>query len=161
MLEDPIYYDPALMYDAAELAGLARVRQATGIGMAITIKTRDQMTAAAQAGAVSAFNIEGTWPQLLERSAYASRLGLPFWAGSSVQSALSDLAMLHFAVTQPAFSCPFEMAGAMYRENDLIVEPLPLRAGRAAPFDAPGTGVTPDLDALERYRVGEPVIVGG
>jgi len=158
-LEDPFVREGQLTGQDYDYAAHAEVRRRTGIGLVLTIKQDAQLLAAHAAGAVSGYNIEGTWPQLLARSALAHGLGLPFWAGSSVQSGLSDLAMLHFAVTQPAFTMPFEMAGAMYREHPLLRHMVPTVNGEAIPFDLPGSGADADEEAIERYRVGAPLVI--
>jgi L-alanine-DL-glutamate epimerase-like enolase superfamily enzyme len=158
-LEDPFVREGVLTGQDYDYAAHAEVRRRTGIGLVLTIKEDAQLLAAHAAGAVSGFNLEGTWPQLRRRAALAHERGLPFWAGSSVQSGLSDLAMLHFAVTQPAFTMPFEMAGVMYREHNLLRHAVPIVNGEATPPDRPGSGADPDEDALERYRVGDPLVI--
>src|SRR5690606_10290494 len=108
---------------------------------------------------IDALNLVGTWPQLLAASAEAAASGVPYWAGSAVTTGIGDLATLHFALTQEAFSFGAEIAASQVREHDLLASRIPTRAGHAVVPEGPGLGVEIDLEALERYRVGDPVVV--
>ena len=152
-LEDPVYGTDAI--DA-----LAQIRRQGGVGTIKTLIGADGIRAAADAGAIDAINLQGTWPLLLEGSAEAARLGIPYWLGSSLECGLSDLATMHFAATQEQFLFPCELAGNMTREHDLLAAPIRYEHGFALLPEGPGLGIDADEDAIERYRVGDPVIVG-
>ncbi len=150
-LEDPIY---------AQEEMVARVARATGIPMIRTAAGRAAVARVA-ASTARAFNLVGTWPELLEASQEVEARGLAFWSGSAVDTGLFDLANVHFGVTQPAFTMATELAGSQVREHSLLAKPIRMENGVAIPGDEPGLGIETDLDAVERYRIADPVVLVG
>jgi muconate cycloisomerase len=148
-LEDPIY---------GNNGAIAEVGRRTGVPVIKTVTNADAVQQVHALG-FAGLNLVGPWPALLASSRAAAELNLPYWAGSAVDTGLSDLATVHFGVTQPAFTMAAELAGSHAREHSLLREAIPMRDGVAIPPDGPGLGIEPDLDAIERYRVAEPVVV--
>ena len=48
---------------------------------------------------------------------------------------------------------PCDIVGHLFREDDLIVEPIETVEGAAVVPDRPGLGVKLDFEALDHYRV--------
>jgi len=150
-LEDPLYTGDG---------GNARIRHEGPIGMIRTcLGGAERVRKIVQADVADGLNIVGPWPMLLDESAEAARQNLPFWAGSSVMTGLDDFATLHFAATQPGFTLGADFAASQSRENNLITQPIRYVDGKIAVPTGPGMGVDINLDALERYRVADPVVV--
>ncbi len=81
------------------------------------------------------------------------------WSRHTWSNGYGLVANLHLALavsTCPYVEVPFDPpAWSAKRRDWLLPEPLEIAAdGTIAPPPGPGLGVTPDLDALERYRVG-------
>lgn len=80
------------------------------------------------------------------------------WSPHTWSNGLGLVANLHLALavsTCPYVEVPYDPpAWSAERRDWLLAEPLRIAAdGTIAPPPGPGLGVTPDLDALERYRV--------
>jgi muconate cycloisomerase len=148
-IEDPTYSDRERW---------AEIARATGLRLICTVIGAKRVLEVAGVG-ISGLNLVGPWPDLIQASREASTAGLPFWAGSAVDTGLSDLAMLHFALTQPAFTLPTELAGSQMREHSLLSTPIPILEGCARPPEGDGMGIEPDYDAIERYTT-ESIVLG-
>ena len=148
-LEDPLY---------AKNDDVARIARETEIPIIRTCIGSDAVKENMQA-LPSGFNLVGPWPAMLEASKEAHRHNLPFWGGSAADTGLYDLATIHFGTTQPGFTMAAELAGSQVREHNLLSRPIRIIHGVAMVEHGPGMGIDIDLDALEHYRVGDPVIV--
>jgi L-alanine-DL-glutamate epimerase-like enolase superfamily enzyme len=148
-LEDPLYGADLQMAKIVRETGLPLIRTAIGkAGIERTITATPR-----------AFNIVGSWPDTLEASSEVQKRGLTFWGGSAVDTGLFDLSNIHFALTQPALTMASEMAGSQVREHSLLRSPIRVHDGFAYPPDGPGLGIDTDIDAVERYRIADPVTV--
>jgi L-alanine-DL-glutamate epimerase-like enolase superfamily enzyme len=81
------------------------------------------------------------------------------WSPHTWSNGYGLVANLHLALavsTCPFVEVPFDPPGlAAERRDWLLPQPVEIAAdGTIAPPDGPGLGVTPDFDALERWRVG-------
>lgn len=150
ILEDPIYGD---------YAAVAEIRRRTGIPMGVTISQPAWMQRAIELDATDSFNIGGTWHQKLACARTATRMNKPFWIGSGLETGMCDLAAIHFGCTQPMCTIGSDLMGNLMREDDLLVSPIRFDRGHAIVPTAPGLGIDVDLDAVERYRVADPVVV--
>jgi muconate cycloisomerase len=55
---------------------------------------------------------------------------------------------------------PSDILGTFgYHEADILRTPLDIKPGQARVSDAPGLGVELNEELVERYRVGEPVVI--
>ena len=64
--------------------------------------------------------------------------------------------MIHLAMAMPAIAAeefPCDILAPFFYEGDLLLEPLPVEAGKASPFERPGLGVELDERKVETYRV--------
>jgi muconate cycloisomerase len=148
-LEDPLYNSDLLLAQIVKQSGIALVK--TVIGDVGVVKGMSAMP--------SAFNLVGSWPDLLRGSTVVEARGLRFWTGSAVDTGLFDLATIHFGVTQPAFTMSAELAGSQVREHSLLSRSIEIRQGVASPPDGPGLGIPVDMDAIRKYQLGDPHVV--
>lgn len=150
LLEDPIYGN----YEA-----LAEVRRQTGIVMGITVLSAENVERAVKLDAADTFNAGGTFHQIIEEAEAADKAGKAVWIGSGCETGLSDLMAVHLGVTLPNCTIGSDLVGNIVRADDLLVTPMQFEKGHVAVTDAPGRGIATDVDAIERYRIGEPVVV--
>jgi len=150
LLEDPIY---------GNFAAVAEVRKQTGIVMALTIQMVEQVEEARRVDACDVFNIGGIFKQMIDCAAAAHKIGKPVWIGSGCDTGLSDLMAVHLGVTMPNCTVGSDLIGNMFRADDLLVTPIEFKGGFAQVPDGPGRGIETDLDAIERHRVAEPIVV--
>ena len=76
--------------------------------------------------------------------------------GSNLELGVANAAMIHLAMATPGIGAeefPCDILSPFFYEDDLLAEPLPIRAGSARPFERPGLGVELDPDKVRRYRV--------
>ncbi|MDP6449330.1 MAG: mandelate racemase/muconate lactonizing enzyme family protein [Lentisphaeria bacterium] len=149
-LEDPIYGDNE---------ALATVRRQTGITTIKTVMRAADMHDALEHDAADCFNLNGTWPDMIELAAEATTRKLPFWVGCSLQSGLDTLANIHFGVTQPMYNLGADFSANFLREHNLLAGEPTIAGGQAFCPDGPGLGIDVDQDAIERYRVSDPISV--
>lgn len=83
--------------------------------------------------------------------AMAQLAGIPCVIGSMPELGIGTASALHLAVTAPNLTDPCDACGATYQVADIVHERFTVTAGRLAPPDAPGLGVTLNTEALERY----------
>jgi len=89
-------------------------------------------------------------------AAVAEAAGLVCTVGSNLEMGIASAAMIHLAMATPGIAAeefPCDILSPFFYEDDLLAEPLPIQAGRAAPFERPGLGVELDEAKLKRYRV--------
>jgi len=89
-------------------------------------------------------------------AAVAEAAGLVCTVGSNLEMGIASAAMIHLAMTTRAIHAdefPCDILGPFFYEDDILAEPLPIQAGRAAPSARPGLGVELDAAKVERYRV--------
>jgi len=149
LLEDPIYDTPAV----------AEVRRLTGIPTARTVGSVKAIEDALVLDAADVFNIGNLWNTRIELSEMLENAHMPYWIGSGMETGLMDLASAHFAATQPACTIGSDLVGNLFREDDLLVEPIQFEGGHLVLPEGPGRGIKTDEDAIERYRVGDPTVV--
>jgi len=90
-------------------------------------------------------------------SSVAAAARVPCAIGSNLELGIAQAAMIHLGLSQPAIQpdvIPSDIISCFFYERDIIQEPLPVRGGIADRIDAPGLGVTLDMEAVNRFRVG-------
>jgi muconate cycloisomerase len=114
----------------------------------------------ARAGAADVFSIyigksAGIGPAR-QIAAVAEAAGLVCTLGSNLEMGVGSAAMIHFAMATHAISddFPCDIIGPLFYEDDLLLEPLPIRGGEARPPEKPGLGVELDEEKVRRYIVG-------
>jgi|SRR5579859_25291 len=88
-------------------------------------------------------------------AAVASSAGAGWTIGSNLELGIGLAAHIHLAVSTPGLDderVPCDIISTFYYDDDLLVQPLPIRAGWAQPPTGPGLGVEIDEDKLAHYR---------
>jgi muconate cycloisomerase len=86
----------------------------------------------------------------------AGAAGLACTVGSNGELGVATAAMIHLGMVLPPLAAetfPCDILSVFLYEDMLLDEPLPVRAGCAAPSARPGLGVDLDEERLRRYRV--------
>jgi muconate cycloisomerase len=81
---------------------------------------------------------------------------VPCTIGSNLELGIAQAAMIHLAVSQPAVQpgiIPCDIISCFFYEQDIVLDPLPVRGGVAHRIEKPGLGVELDMKAVERYWV--------
>ncbi|MDP6118408.1 MAG: enolase C-terminal domain-like protein [Planctomycetota bacterium] len=149
LLEDPIYNKPKV----------AEIRRQTGIPTAVSVTRPEGVRETLALEAADVFNLGGNWVNQISTAASIEKSGLPYWLSSSVETGLGDMASAHFAAALPGCTIGSDLAGNLVREHNLLTEPIEYRNGHAVVPDSPGLGVAADEEAIENYRIGDPVVV--
>jgi L-alanine-DL-glutamate epimerase-like enolase superfamily enzyme len=112
------------------------------------------MIRAIKEDACSVFNTGGTPGMLgfVGNSYLAGAAGMPVWHGSGNDCGIVDASYLHSCAAAPNCTLPSDILSFL-REDDLIVEPIPIRDSYATVSDRPGLGVDLDKEAVRRYQV--------
>ncbi len=87
---------------------------------------------------------------------FAQSVGLKCTVGSNLELGIGSAAMIHLAIATRGIAAeeyPCDIIGPMFYNDDVVVEPLPIRPGQARPSDRPGLGVELDEEKVEKYRV--------
>lgn len=151
LLEDPIY----------NKAKVAEVRKQTGIPTAVTVNSPESVQEALDLEAADVFNLGGDWVNQIETAAFIEPSGIPYWLASSVETGIGDMACAHLAATLPGCTIGSDLVGNLCREHNLLTEPVHFRKGHIVMSEAPGLGVKVDENAIEHYRIADPVVVQG
>ena len=79
--------------------------------------------------------------------------GVPVWCGGMLESGIGRACNVALA-TLPGFTLPGDIsASARYWEKDIVTPEWEMDDGTLRPLPAPGIGVEPDLDHIERITV--------
>ena len=89
---------------------------------------------------------------MVRLSAMADKLGIPCWT-QSVGLGVTNALCLQVCAAGPSLSRPHDIVGFWAKEDDCVVEEFALVDGTVVVPDAPGLGVTLDMEAVERYSV--------
>jgi muconate cycloisomerase len=116
-------------------------------------QTIQDVIRAIQLEAVDYFNFNCGIANFLRMADIADAAGIPCWHGSEVDLGILEAAYLHACAAAKNCTLRSDIFGELVREDDLIIEPLEIREGRARVPQRPGLGVELDLDSLEKYRV--------
>ena len=88
-------------------------------------------------------------------AAVAEAAGLVCTIGSNLELGVASAAMIHLGMATTAIAAedfPCDILGPFFYEDDVLLEPLPIQGGKAAPNDKPGLGIELDPRKLERFR---------
>jgi muconate cycloisomerase len=144
---------------AHDLAGHAEVRQAVDIPIILdeSIQSPRDALNATQARAADAFNVYVSESGGLLRSqqiiAIAEAAGLYCLLGTMGELQLASAAAAHLGVACANIRLTCDLVGPLRYNESIILEPLRLEDGLFYPPDAPGLGVSPNWDVIDRWRV--------
>ena len=151
MIEQPLAHDDII--DHAMLQ--ARIK--TPICLDESLHSTADVRKAITIGACGVVNVKvgrvgGVW-EARSIQALTDALGVPAWCGGMHEFGIGRAANLAVAAL-PGFTLPSDISGSdKYYAEDLIDPPIRAVAGLVPVPDAPGLGVEPDFDRLERARV--------
>jgi muconate cycloisomerase len=142
-----------------DLAGHAEVRLAVNIPIILdeSIQTPRDALAAIHARAADAFNVyiseSGGLLRAQQIIAIAEAAGIPCLIGTMGELQIASAAAAHLAIacSNIPFSC--DLVGPLRYDESIIHEPLRLENGLFYPPEAPGLGVTPNWDVIDRCRL--------
>lgn len=155
---DLFYIEQPLELD--DLAGHAELRrsQSTPVALDESAYTLADVGNIVREGAADVILLDpheagGLW-QCIKAAAVAEAVSLPVTLHAGGELALSQAAYLHLAASIPNMTIPIDSEYS-YQTADIVKDRLPTRDGSMPVPEEPGLGVTPDIDLLERYRVGD------
>lgn len=130
------------------------LRQKTHIPIALHANAPGEVLRALKAECIDQVNLSGTAQQVKKMAAIAEAADVPCWVqmgglGLGVKTAYS----LHVQATIPNATLPCDEL-PFVRVADMLDEGLVLEKGHYKVPERPGLGVTLDLGAVEKYRVG-------
>jgi len=146
---------------AHDLAGLADVRRRAACPVVAdeAVGTPADALDVVTAGAADILSVyvgmAGGIAAAQRAAAIASAAGLGWTIGSNLELGPALAAHIHFAMATPGLAddiVPCDIISAFYYTDDILAEPLPVRAGWAEPPPGPGLGVELDEEKLEHYR---------
>jgi L-alanine-DL-glutamate epimerase-like enolase superfamily enzyme len=144
-----------------DLAGLADVRRRAACPVVAdeSVGTPADALDVVTAGAADVLSIyvgmAGGIAAAQRAAAIAGAAGLGWTIGSNLELGPALAAHIHFAMATPGLAdtiVPCDIISTFYYTDDILTEPLPIRAGWAGPPAGPGLGVELDDQKLERYR---------
>lgn len=129
-----------------------RVRDLAGIPIALHLGTITDLVPALEMGCADIYNLNGSMTDFVISTRAAWAAGCRVWHGSGNDLAIRGAAFVQACAATPAELWPSDIFGQELREDDLLVEPLPIVDGHIAVSDRPGLGVELDVEAVERYQ---------
>jgi L-alanine-DL-glutamate epimerase-like enolase superfamily enzyme len=136
----------------------AEVRGRIPQRLALHLREQRELQAALRMDAADCYNLLGTLRSFVDWARWTAFAGYPTWRGTGMDLGIRDMSSVH-AAAAAGCELPSDIIGHLLREDDLIVEPIAFEGGFLLVPNAPGLGVELDLDALDRYRVGAPVVI--
>lgn len=150
LFEDPVY---------GNYPALAALRKQTGCRTATHAGSVESVQRAHRLEAIDVFNCVGLWNVIPQVADAIDAVGKPYWLGSALESSIGDTASLQFASTRANCTAGSDLVSAFFREDDLIINPIRYEAGHALVPEGPGLGIELDLNAVEKYRAGDPIVI--
>jgi L-alanine-DL-glutamate epimerase-like enolase superfamily enzyme len=145
-----VFEDP---FNKNDYEGYRKLRREVKTHVALHLGDSRAMIRAIREDACSVFNTGGTpgMSGFVANSYLAGAAGIPVWHGSGNDCGIVDASYLHSCAASANCTMPSDLLSFL-REDDLIVEPIPIQDSYAIVSDRPGLGVELDQDAVERYR---------
>ena len=144
-----------------DLAGLADIRRRAACPVVAdeSVGTPADALDVVTAGAADVLSIyvgmAGGIAAAQRAAAIACAAGLGWTIGSNLELGPALAAHIHLAMATPGLAdaiVPCDIISTFYYTDDILAEPLPIRAGWAEPPSRPGLGVELDEEKLEHYR---------
>ena len=146
-----VFEDP---FNKSDYEGYRNLRKQVKTHVALHLGDPKAMIRAIQEDACSVFNTGGNpgMSSFVANAYLAGAAGRPVWHGSGNDCGIVDASYLHSCAAAGNCTLPSDILSFL-REDDLIVEPIPIKDSYATVSDRPGLGVDLDKDAIQRYRV--------
>lgn len=145
-----VFEDP---FDKSDFQGYRNLRKQVKTHVAMHLGDPKAMIKAIQEDACSVFNTGGNpgMSTFVSNAYLAGAAGRPVWHGSGNDCGIVDASYVHSCAAAANCTLPSDILSFL-REDDLIVEPIPIKGSYAIVSDKPGLGVELDLDAVKKYR---------
>lgn len=160
-LQKLLQYDLAYIEQPLELddlAGHAELRRVQPIPVALdeSAYTLSDVGNIVRMGAADVILLDphemgGLW-QVRKAAAIPESVGLGMTLHSGGELGFSQAALVHLAASIPTMTIAIDTE-YYYYDDDIVADRLAIAQGRMAVPQAPGLGVAPDFDKLEKYRV--------
>ena len=146
-----VFEDP---FNKSDYEGYRNLRKQVKTHVALHLGDPKAMIRGIQEDACSVFNTGGNpgMSSFVANAYLAGAAGRPVWHGSGNDCGIVDASYLHSCAAAPNCTLPSDILSFL-REDDLIVEPIPIKESYATVSDRPGLGVDLDKDAIRRYQV--------
>ena len=144
---------------AHDLAGHAELRAAvsTPIGLDESIQSPRDAIAAIQARAGDVFNVyvseSGGLMRAQQIIAIAEAAGIPCLIGTMGELQIATAAAAHLGVACANLPLTCDLVGPLRYDASIIRESLRIEDGLLYPPEAPGLGITPDREVINRWRI--------
>lgn len=146
VLEDPVPWQN-------HLDDYVLLRQKCPLPIAMHVTGPEAVLAAIRRNAVDYFNLAGSMADFVKMAWMAEQAGIRCWHGSGVDLGIRDMSYVHASLAAGNCSLPGDIVGNFLREDDLIVDPIPIENGYIPLPTAPGLGVELDEAAVRKYVV--------
>lgn len=104
-------------------------------------------------GLVDAFVVGGPLAKtFVQRALMAEVTKIPLWVEHSIETGINQVFQAHQAAAFPGIEYTISITHVL--EDDLMLEPFTMKDGFYEVPSKPGLGVSLDMDAIEKYRVG-------
>lgn len=146
VLEDP--FPRFYMQEFAALRPRIKAR------LVLHVESPESLDSVLHARCAGGLNIDSHTQGLLAwrmQAAAAATANLPVWHGSGLDLGIATAAQLHLAAATPNCQLAGDQSGPWLRESSLINESFAVAGGHITVPTGPGTGVSIDPNALERY----------
>ena len=146
-----VFEDP---FDKSDFEGYRQLRREVKTHVAQHLGDPRAMIRCIKEDACSVFNTAGNpgMSTFVSNCALAAAAGMPVWHGSGNDCGIVDASFLHSCAASPNCTLPSDLLSFL-REDDLIVNPIPIRDSYALVPTTPGLGVELDEDAVKKYQV--------
>jgi muconate cycloisomerase len=145
-----VFEDP---FNKQDYEGYRNLRREVKTHVALHLGDSRAMIRAIKENACSVFNTAGNpgMSGFVANAYLAGAAGMPVWHGSGNDCGIVDASYLHSCAAAPNCTLPSDILSFL-REDDLIVEPIPIQDSYATVSDRPGLGIDLDRDAVRRYQ---------
>lgn len=120
--------------------------------VALHLTSLSQLLPAIGAEAADAYNLLGPLREFTEWAKVAQTAGCPTWRGTGMDLGIRDMSSVQAAAVAGC-ELPSDIVGHMFREDDLILNPIEFNDGCLVVPNQPGLGVELDHQALRTFRV--------
>ena len=128
------------------------LRAKTRHEIALHLTSLPELLEAIKVDAADHYNLLGTVREFVDWANVAHTIGAKTWRGTGMDLGIRDMSSVH-AAAAAGCELPSDIIGNVFREDDLIIEPIQIQGGFATVPNLPGLGVDLDLDAVARYRI--------
>lgn len=143
---------------AAEIAGLARLRQRFGVAImadeSVWTPADALRLATAHAADVMALKIgkSGGLSAVQRIAAVADAAGIACYGGTTIETSLGTAASAHLFCATAAVRSGTELFGPLLLDDDIVAEPVVYEGGELQLTSGPGFGITVDEDKVAKYE---------